>query len=62
MTHLDGTTNHFKGKHLTEFERHQIQILKSENYSNRAIAKILIEHLKQLTMRSIEELLNKLSA
>lgn len=41
MTHLNGTTNHVKGKHLTEFERHQIQILKSENYSNRAIAKIL---------------------
>lgn len=34
MNHLNGTTNHVKEKHLTEFERHQIQILNNKNYSD----------------------------
>ena len=38
MTPLHDTTESIKGKHLTQAERAQIEILKQENYSNRAIA------------------------
>ncbi len=41
MTQIKDTTNSRKGKHLSYSERSQIMVLKKENYSNRAIAKVL---------------------
>uniref|UniRef100_UPI000B04121E helix-turn-helix domain-containing protein n=1 Tax=Salinicoccus sediminis TaxID=1432562 RepID=UPI000B04121E len=38
MTQPHDTTESIKGKHLTQDERAQIEILKQENYANRAIA------------------------
>src|SRR5699024_2196861 len=38
MTQLHDTTESIKGKHLTNAEWTQIEILKRENYSNRDIA------------------------
>ncbi|WP_208559376.1 IS30 family transposase [Marinilactibacillus kalidii] len=41
MTHSNNNTTARKGKHLSYSERSQIAILKTENYSNRGIAKAL---------------------